>query len=295
MMISTNGTQLYVQTHEQNGDPVIFLHFGTTGHVGIWSEVIPHFRPHYWAVAIDLRGHGRSEKPAGGYTISNMACDVVGVMDHLGIDRARFVGSSLGAEVSLRLAAEYPERVVSLVLEQAFQNAFGPHGIYEIPDEEIPAKLEELVARRAARPPVVADTLEEAVNVLLQRWGRADWPEGPFRAAMRGSMGPRPDGRYGLLTPDAGMEEYVRDWWLTRFEQDFARVRCSVLFLPDEQSMQDPKVQASMAWFGGLLPDSQVVQIPGAVHAAVWLDSPDECARAVLNFFGPKEDPYAAG
>jgi pimeloyl-ACP methyl ester carboxylesterase len=69
-------------------------------------------------VALDLRGHGRSEKPhdASAYTVASMAADVVGLMDHLGIGRADVMGYSLGARLAATVAAANPGRVTNLVL-----------------------------------------------------------------------------------------------------------------------------------------------------------------------------------
>ncbi len=68
-------------------------------------------------VLLDLLGHGRSDAPvhASEYRIDSYAEQVVGLLDHLGIDRAALGGLSLGANVSLVAAAEHPERVRGLI------------------------------------------------------------------------------------------------------------------------------------------------------------------------------------
>lgn len=70
-------------------------------------------------VLLDLLGHGRSDKPphATHYRIDSYAEQVVGLMDHLGIEQAVVGGISLGANASLFVAARYPGRVRALVLE----------------------------------------------------------------------------------------------------------------------------------------------------------------------------------
>ena len=80
-------------------------------------------------ILVDLRGHGKSDKPRTGNHIDQMAKDVAGVMDRLEIDHAHVVGSSLGAEVGLSLAANYPQRVTSLVCDGALYSEYGPYGI----------------------------------------------------------------------------------------------------------------------------------------------------------------------
>ena len=70
-------------------------------------------------ILLDLHGHGRSDKPTdpARYAWAELAADVVGVLDHLGIDRAVVGGLSLGANVTLATAHLHAERVAGMVLE----------------------------------------------------------------------------------------------------------------------------------------------------------------------------------
>jgi len=67
--------------------------------------------------AVDLRGHGDSDKPETDYGHEDYAADVRGVLDALGVTRVDLLGFSLGALVAARLAADTPERVARLLLE----------------------------------------------------------------------------------------------------------------------------------------------------------------------------------
>ncbi len=87
-------------------------------------------------VALDLLGHGRSDRPADplAYSVGEFAHQVVALLDHLGADRALIGGTSLGANVSLQVAVDAPQRVRGLLLEMPVLNnaveagiiAFGP-------------------------------------------------------------------------------------------------------------------------------------------------------------------------
>jgi pimeloyl-ACP methyl ester carboxylesterase len=70
-------------------------------------------------VLLDLLGHGGSDKPAHAtqHRMDRYARQVVAVLDELGVDRAIVGGVSLGANVSLRVAVQAPERVAALLLE----------------------------------------------------------------------------------------------------------------------------------------------------------------------------------
>jgi pimeloyl-ACP methyl ester carboxylesterase len=73
----------------------------------------------YKVALLDLLGHGRSDKPmhASEYRIDSYADQVIGLLDHLGVEKAVLGGISLGANVSLFAATRYPERTRALVLE----------------------------------------------------------------------------------------------------------------------------------------------------------------------------------
>jgi pimeloyl-ACP methyl ester carboxylesterase len=74
------------------------------------------FARRYRVTVYDLRGHGRSEMPAGGYTPANLARDLECLLDHLAITRAHFLVHSFGGVIALKLACVAPHRIASLVL-----------------------------------------------------------------------------------------------------------------------------------------------------------------------------------
>ncbi|HUF36557.1 MAG TPA: alpha/beta fold hydrolase [Gemmatimonadales bacterium] len=77
-------------------------------------------RPGRRAVALDLRGHGRSDPPEhGDYAIESLAADVAAVADALSLERFALVGLSLGGGVALAYAGMHPERVDRLLLLDA--------------------------------------------------------------------------------------------------------------------------------------------------------------------------------
>jgi pimeloyl-ACP methyl ester carboxylesterase len=82
-----------------------------------WAAQLEHLRRDRRAVALDLRGHGRSEPPEDGdYTIAAMAGDIAAVVNTLGLDRFVLVGHSMGAGAALTYAGAHPDRVAGLVL-----------------------------------------------------------------------------------------------------------------------------------------------------------------------------------
>jgi 3-oxoadipate enol-lactonase len=84
-------------------------------HLGIWDGQLP-LSDTIRLVRYDHRGHGGSPAPPGPYEISDLARDVLELMDHLGLERASFCGLSIGGMVGMWLAAEVPERVERLTV-----------------------------------------------------------------------------------------------------------------------------------------------------------------------------------
>jgi pimeloyl-ACP methyl ester carboxylesterase len=98
------------------GETVLLIH-GLNASTFSFRYTIPELAQHYRVVALDLKGFGYSERPAGGDSSQTaQAALVERVMDLLGIERAAVVGHSMGGAIAMRLALARPERVSRLVL-----------------------------------------------------------------------------------------------------------------------------------------------------------------------------------
>ncbi|MBN8629287.1 MAG: alpha/beta fold hydrolase [Rhodobacterales bacterium] len=99
---------------EGDGRPVVFVH-GVGSTLAGWDPVLPYL-PAGRHIRIDLRGHGKSERAPGPYSLEMLAGDVVGLFDHLGLDRAALFGFSLGGLVAQHVAIHHPDRLSGLAL-----------------------------------------------------------------------------------------------------------------------------------------------------------------------------------
>jgi pimeloyl-ACP methyl ester carboxylesterase len=107
---------LAVDDGGRGGLPVVFVH-SAAGNSTHWAAQLQHLRSSRRAVALDLRGHGRSETPKNGdYMIAALAGDIGAVVDSLGLERFVLVGHSMGGGVALVYAGAYPDRVAGLLL-----------------------------------------------------------------------------------------------------------------------------------------------------------------------------------
>lgn len=80
-----------------------------------WSRVLPWLAPHRRVIACDLRGHGETTLGSADGSLAQLAGDVVGFLDVVGLPRADLCGFSLGGTIVLRVAIDHPERVGRLV------------------------------------------------------------------------------------------------------------------------------------------------------------------------------------
>ena len=151
----------YVLEGPEQAPVVVFSSsLGTTHEM--WDAQAAALNDEFRVLRYDHRGHGRSPAPPGPYTVDGLAGDVLELLDHLGIERATFVGLSLGGAVGMTLALRAPERLERLALVCTARQ-FGPP---------------ETWAERAAT--VRAEGVEAVADAALERWLT---PEAP--AAMR--------------------------------------------------------------------------------------------------------------
>jgi pimeloyl-ACP methyl ester carboxylesterase len=116
MKIDTNGVTLDVQV-EGDGQPVVLIH-GFPDSKRLWSKVVPGLLDAGFQVIVpDMRGYGASSKPpeADAYSIPMLAIDIVGILDHLELERAHVVGHDWGAAAAWAVGTFAPDRVDHLV------------------------------------------------------------------------------------------------------------------------------------------------------------------------------------
>lgn len=112
--LQTNGIELYYETTGQ-GESLLLLHgLGSRGED--WAFQVPAFAQAYRVLTVDLRGHGRSARPPGPYSLPQMAADGIGLLDGLGIESTHVIGLSMGGMIAFQLAVDRPERIRSMVI-----------------------------------------------------------------------------------------------------------------------------------------------------------------------------------
>jgi pimeloyl-ACP methyl ester carboxylesterase len=130
--VNVNGLNLYYDEHGIGSETLVLVH-GFTQARTHWRALIDQLPLDKLRVlAFDMRGHGRSDAPASGYGMSQMADDVAEATQSLGLQSFHFAGHSMGCQVGVALASRRPERLRSLTLVAppplAGAKAFDPGG-----------------------------------------------------------------------------------------------------------------------------------------------------------------------
>jgi 3-oxoadipate enol-lactonase len=112
--VQTNGVNLYYKTTGQ-GQPLVFIH-GLGSSTRDWEIQVAEFCSAYQVITFDLRGHGKSDKPAGPFSMEMFAADTAGLLKALGVGPAHIVGLSLGGGVAFQLAVDSPAMLRTLTI-----------------------------------------------------------------------------------------------------------------------------------------------------------------------------------
>jgi pimeloyl-ACP methyl ester carboxylesterase len=128
------GNVQVVERGPRTGSPIVLVHCFTCS-TNWWDGMIPLLAREHRVVAMDLRGHGGSEKPTTGYSMPEQADLLAEALGRLGVRDAEVVGHSLGGPVSIALAEQSPQLVDRLVvMDSSPDRTYGDVGfIGELP------------------------------------------------------------------------------------------------------------------------------------------------------------------
>lgn len=131
------------------GEPIILIH-GLGSYIPAWKQTIPALMENYRVIALDLPGFGKSSKEGNRYSIPFFAKIVAELQDSLGVEKATWAGHSMGSQIALRAAIDYPDKISRLVLlapagfetftaqeEKMMENFVTPKSIKATPDSLI--------------------------------------------------------------------------------------------------------------------------------------------------------------
>ncbi len=209
----------YAEQGDSAGHTVILLH-GYTDSWFSFSRVLPLLPASYHVYALDLRAHGDSDRPAGGYTMRDLATDVVSFMDVKGLGRTTVVGHSMGSFVAQQVALAAPERVARLVLVGSATTPRNIIGILELQRtvdslmDPVPADFARAFQMSTVYRPLPDDFMNRMVA------GSLKLPARVWRALMAGLLATDRSDRLGDSRIPTLILWGERDAYFPRSEQD---------------------------------------------------------------------------
>ena len=239
--------------------PVVFIH-GLGLNSGLWEPFVSNLADRYRLVSYDLYGHGQSKSFAQRVTLSTFSNQLLGVLDHLEIDKACIAGFSLGGMINRRFALDHPTRVSGLAILNS------PHER----NPDLQKQVEKQALEAAAGGP--GATLEAA----LERWLTPEFVLG------------KPD-----------RVEQIRNWVLSCDPAGYAAARRALAFGVTELIRPDPSLATptlvmtcendrgstpEMSYaIAREIPDSLVMIVPGLRHLGL-LEDPASFLQPLKQF-----------
>ncbi|ATB37618.1 beta-ketoadipate enol-lactone hydrolase [Cystobacter fuscus] len=245
------------------GEPVLLLHgLGSSGRD--WEFVAPGLATHHRILVPDVRGHGRSDKPAGAYGVPLFARDMAALCARLGVTRVHVVGLSMGGMIGFQLAVECPALVRSLTVINS-----GPDMVPRTPGMRLmfatrmlllktlgPRMLARLIAPKLFPKPEQAELrrrVEESIG--------SNEPDA-YQRATRGLVG------WSVL-------------------ERLKEISCPVLVLASDHDYTPLSAKKAYA---SLLANARLQELRDSRHAAP-IDQPGQILEAVKGFFAEVEGP----
>ncbi len=243
-----------------SGQPLIMI-MGYSGAMDIWDPVLlQNLSSQYRVIIFDNRGVGTTSDSGAEYSIPLFARDTAGLMDALHISRADVLGWSMGGNIALELAVDYPEKVKSLVLYAA--DAGGEQAILMTPD----------VQKQLTNG---SGTDRERGERLLGLILPAPW--------LKEHPDPRtyfPDATEPVNNTTIIDQIHALSTWKGVFDR-LHTIRCPTLLITGDQDRIIPPENTER--IAGEIPSAKVIQIPGGGHGVMYQD-PELFAGYVLDF-----------
>ncbi|MBL8671027.1 MAG: alpha/beta fold hydrolase [Alphaproteobacteria bacterium] len=258
MKIHANGARIAYRYDGVKGAPVVVLAHCLATSRKIWGYQLPLLTERYAVLRYDLRGHGKSGAPKEPYTLEKMADDAAALLQHLGIEKVRFVGLSIGGMIAQMMALRHPAKVEAIAICSS-TSRIDANG-RKMWDDRIDA--------------VLAGGIETQVEPTIGRW---------FTPGFVQSAPITVDWVRGLIrrTPAHGFIGSGRAIQGLDLTEKLAGIKTKVLVMPGELDQGTP-VAASEA-IRSRIPGAKMVVLKGAAHVGN-VERPNEFNEALMGF-----------
>jgi len=116
MLIESNGIKMHCELSGQADAPVVVLSHSLASSMVMWEPQLAMLASDFRVLRYDMRGHGESDVTKGEYSLEMLGQDVIGLLDALKIEKAHFVGLSIGGMIGQGLGLDHADRLLSLTL-----------------------------------------------------------------------------------------------------------------------------------------------------------------------------------
>ncbi|MGI6741848.1 MAG: alpha/beta fold hydrolase [Brevefilum sp.] len=182
----------YYDSGDEEKTPVVMIH-GLGDEADTWRHVFAPIAKHFRAIAIDLPGFGRSDKPDRDYTPEFMKKAIIGLSDRLHLSEMILMGSSMGGILAQSLALEHAQRIKGLILVGGTLLQVDPMGDKGLMLMKLPFLGEWLYTRLRKNPDAAFESLRSVYfnldqlpepdrDFLFQRVNQRVWDNGQRRA-----------------------------------------------------------------------------------------------------------------
>jgi pimeloyl-ACP methyl ester carboxylesterase len=253
-----DGLSLYYE-EEGQGTPLIFAHGGDGNHLCWWRQVSA-FRDRFRCIAYDAEGFGLSERKSPPAGMPMPSAHLLGLMDHLGIDRAVLIGHSMGGMAVSGVAQTHPDRVRALVMSDT------PFGFQ--------------TASLSRWAELMIEKISSGFDVLEHLFAPGFAEREPeLHYLYRGICRMKPGTAAPRATGDAALEPYRR--WRDAAPVDYSQFPVPSLFIVGDQD------ELTLPWLmegtAGAVGGSKSVVIAGAGHSP-FVEQTEVYNRALLGF-----------
>ena len=127
---SLDGTRIYYKSYGKGPEALVLIH-GWSCNLDYWRDQIPDLEKRSRVIAVDLPGHGQSDKPQVAYTMDLFARAVDAVLRDAGVRRAVLVGHSMGTPIARQFYRKYPKKTLAIVIVDGALRPFGDKKMME--------------------------------------------------------------------------------------------------------------------------------------------------------------------
>lgn len=257
--VQANGIEIYYEASGA-GEPLLLI-AGFACDLTIWSPLATTLASQYRVIVFDNRGVGRSSAPDAPYSIRQMAEDVAGLLNEIGVAHAHIAGHSMGGQIAQELALTYPEKVRSLMLLASCVKPDERNKAIIASWGELPGQVDVATAARLSLPWIYTHrfyarpgTVQQVIDLIVAN--------------------PYPPPPHGIYHQSRAVSQFDSS-------DRLSRIQCPTLVVVGQEDILLP-VRFSQQLVEGI-PAAELAILEKTGHGLL-IESPDGVAQVMLNF-----------